>query len=56
MLINTIALQEAKTSTEIENIFTTEDDLYKAISETTRSENVYFPLPGIWQSLPPPTF
>ena len=40
MLINTIALQEARTSTEIENIFTTEDDLYKAISETTRSENV----------------
>jgi Fic family protein len=40
MLINTIALQEAKTSTEIENIFTTEDDLYKAISETTRNENV----------------
>jgi Fic family protein len=36
MLINTIALQEAKTSTEIENIFTTEDDLYKAISDTTK--------------------
>ena len=35
MLINTIALQEARTSTEIENIFTTEDDLYKAMSETT---------------------
>ncbi len=34
MLINTLALQEAKTSTEIENIFTTEDELYKAISET----------------------
>ncbi len=33
MLINTIALQEAKSSTEIENIFTTEDELYKAISE-----------------------
>ncbi len=31
MLMNTIALQEAKTSTEIENIFTTEDELYKAI-------------------------
>jgi hypothetical protein len=25
MLVNTIALQEGKTSTEIENIFTTED-------------------------------
>ena len=30
MLINTIALQEAKASTAIENIFTTEDELYKA--------------------------
>jgi len=35
MLVNTIALQEAKTSTAIENIFTTEDELYKAISDTT---------------------
>ena len=33
MLINTIALQEAKTSTAIENIFTTEDELYKAVSD-----------------------
>ena len=33
MLINTIALQEAKSSSEIENIFTTEDELYKAISD-----------------------
>jgi hypothetical protein len=32
MLVNTLSLQEAKTSTEIENIFTTEDELYKAIS------------------------
>jgi Fic family protein len=38
MLVNTIALQEAKTSTEIENIFTTEDDLYKAISENKNDE------------------
>ena len=38
MLVNTIALQEAKTSTEIENIFTTEDELYKAISDTTKEE------------------
>jgi Fic family protein len=38
MLVNTIALQEAKTSTAIENIFTTEDELYKAISDTTREE------------------
>lgn len=34
MLVNTLALQEAKTSTEIENIFTTEDELYKAISNS----------------------
>ncbi len=27
MLINTIGLREAKTSTEIENIFTTDDEL-----------------------------
>jgi Fic family protein len=33
MLVNTIALQEAKTSTAIENIFTTEDELYKAVSQ-----------------------
>lgn len=36
MLINTLALQEAKTSTEIENIFTTEDELYKAISDSQK--------------------
>lgn len=39
ILVNTIALQEAKTSTEIENIFTTEDELYKAISDTVKEEN-----------------
>ena len=38
MLVNTLALQEAKTSTAIENIFTTEDELYKAISDTAREE------------------
>lgn len=38
MLINTIGLQEAKTSTAIENIFTTEDELYKAISDTAKEE------------------
>ncbi|MCX6325994.1 MAG: Fic family protein [Bacteroidia bacterium] len=38
MLVNTIALQEAKTSTEIENIFTTEDELYKAVSDSIREE------------------
>lgn len=39
MLINTIGLQEAKASTAIENIFTTEDELYKAISDTARKDN-----------------
>lgn len=38
MLVNTIALQEAKTSVEIENIFTTEDELYKAISQTNENK------------------
>lgn len=40
MLINTLALQEAKASTEIENIFTTEDELYKAVSETHNESNI----------------
>ncbi|MGB3779716.1 MAG: Fic family protein [Tunicatimonas sp.] len=38
MLVNTIALQEAKASTAIENIFTTEDELYKAVSDTVQEE------------------
>jgi Fic family protein len=33
LLINTISLQEAKFSSEIENIFTTDDELYKAFSD-----------------------
>jgi len=32
MLVNTISLREAKASTEIENIFTTDDELYKMLS------------------------
>ena len=32
MLVNTISLREAKASTEIENIFTTDDELYKALT------------------------
>jgi Fic family protein len=32
MLVNTISLREAKASTEIENIFTTDDELYRALS------------------------
>lgn len=33
IFINTISLQEAKASSEIENIFTTDDELYQAFSE-----------------------
>jgi Fic family protein len=33
LLINSISLQEAKASSAIENIFTTDDELYKAFSE-----------------------
>lgn len=33
MFINTISLQEAKISSEIENIFTTDDELYEAFSQ-----------------------
>lgn len=33
MLINSISLQEAKASSAIENIFTTDDELYKAYSQ-----------------------
>ena len=44
MLVNTIALQEARTSTEIENIFTTEDELYRAISDKNRDKNDLFEL------------
>lgn len=36
LLINTISLQEAKISSEIENIFTTDDELYKAYSDTNK--------------------
>jgi Fic family protein len=36
LLINTISLQEAKISSEIENIFTTDDELYKAFSDKDR--------------------
>lgn len=35
MLINAIVLQEAKGSSEIENIITTQDELYKAITSAT---------------------
>ncbi len=38
ILVNTISLQEAQSSTAIENIFTTEDELYKAVSDTIKEE------------------
>lgn len=40
LLINSISLQEAKASSAIENIFTTDDELYKAYSEeSSHTEN-----------------
>jgi len=39
LLINTISLQEAKTSSAIENIFTTDDELYKAFSDQNDETN-----------------
>ncbi|MHB8261899.1 MAG: Fic family protein [Bacteroidia bacterium] len=54
MLVNTIALREAKASTEIENIFTTDDELYKALSGNDTSlkgnaKEVLFYRQAIWQ-------
>lgn len=39
MLINTISLQEAKASSEIENILTTDDELYTAYSQNNIEES-----------------
>jgi Fic family protein len=39
LLINTISLQEAKLSSAIENILTTDDDLYKAYSDKSTKAN-----------------
>lgn len=39
MLVNTIALQEAQSSTAIENIFTTQDELYKAVSDSIKESD-----------------
>ncbi len=38
MLVNTISLQEAKSSPEIENIFTTSEELYRAVSDVGNEE------------------
>ena len=53
MLINTISLQEAKASSAVENIFTTDDDLYKAYSENNHetsgpSKEVLFYREALW--------
>jgi len=52
LLINTISLQEAKISSAIENIFTTDDELYKAYSdqntETSASKEVLRYREALW--------
>lgn len=39
LLVNAISLQEAKISSEIENIFTTDDELYRAFSDQNAGAN-----------------
>ena len=39
MLVNAVVLQEAKDSSEIENIITTQDELYKALTTQGRQQN-----------------
>jgi len=53
LLINTISLQEAKISSAIENVFTTDDELYKAYSDqntetTGPSKEVLRYLEALW--------
>ncbi|NLB64717.1 MAG: hypothetical protein GX801_11560 [Fibrobacter sp.] len=38
MLINAVVLQESQGSSEIENIITTQDELYKAIAVKTNKD------------------
>lgn len=40
VLINSITLQEAKVSSAVENVFTTDDDLYKALSDSKTDGDV----------------
>ena len=55
LLINAISLQEAKASSAIENIFTTDDELYKAYSEqsaqqlTGSAKEVLFYREALWK-------
>ena len=39
LLVNAISLQEAKISSEIENVFTTDDELYRAFSDQNTGAN-----------------
>jgi len=43
LLISSITLQEAKESSAIENVFTTDDDLYQAFSDSKFDDNVPAP-------------
>ncbi len=54
ILLNTIALQEAKASSEIENIFTTNDELYRgmsmeALSASPHAKEVLHYNEALWQ-------
>src|SRR5690554_7444486 len=40
MLINAIVLQEAKDSSEVENIITTQDELYKALTANKSTQSI----------------
>lgn len=46
-LINTLTLQEARHSSEIENIITTQDDLYRA---AVADDAGVSPRPSIWKN------
>lgn len=56
MLVNTIALREAKASTEIENIFTTDDELYKSLTLSSselkgNAKEVLFYRQALWTGI-----
>lgn len=51
ILINTLALQEAKDSSEIENIITTHDELYQASIDTFQASNIAKEVTGYKEAL-----
>lgn len=56
MLVNTIVLREAKASTEIENIFTTDDELYKSLTLSSselkgNAKEVLFYRQALWSGI-----